>query len=119
MIKTYVTNSADALAAIAAPGDKNVIIDGSKTIIRDGEDYVPEQKVFPRLSRRQVRLALHNAGKLSAVETAINSAGPVAKITWEEAIEFERDNPLVNAISSAIGMSSSEVDALWFEASKL
>ena len=119
MIKTYVTNSAAALAAIAAPGNKNVMIDGSKTTIRDGADYVPESVVFPNLSRRQVRLALHNAGKLSAVETAINSAGPVAKITWNEAVEFERNNPLIAAISSAIGMSSSEIDALWLEAAKL
>jgi len=119
MIRIYETNSEEALTAMAALGDKNVIIDGSKTIIYDGADYTPEPKIFPRLSRRQIRLALYNAGKLNAVEAAIEEAGPVAKITWEEAIEFERDNPLVNAISSAIGMSSSEVDALWFEASKL
>lgn len=41
MIAQHLTDSPEALAAIAAPEPKNVWIHGSITYVSTGEDYVP------------------------------------------------------------------------------
>lgn len=43
MIAEYVTDSPQALAAIAAPGNKNIWINGSQTFVYTGEHYVVPQ----------------------------------------------------------------------------
>lgn len=45
MIKILVTDSAEALAAISAGGDKNVWINGRNTVISTGDDYKPDGEV--------------------------------------------------------------------------
>lgn len=75
--------------------------------------------VYPTLTPRQVRLALHGAGLLVAVEAAIATAGPEAQIVWEYAIEFERHHPLVATLAPAIGMTEEQLDALWMAAAEL
>jgi hypothetical protein len=41
MIAHFITDSKEALTAIAAPEPKNVWIHGSITYVSTGEDYVP------------------------------------------------------------------------------
>ena len=45
MIEIFVTDSEEALKAISSSVEKNVWINGSKTVISTGEDYVAPQEV--------------------------------------------------------------------------
>jgi hypothetical protein len=68
---------------------------------------------------RQCRIALARAGKLSAVQSAIEAAGGETAITWEYATTVERASPLVAQLAVTLGMSNAEVDALFQAASTI
>jgi hypothetical protein len=61
----------------------------------------------------QIRKALNAAGLRAAVESAVAAADQTTQDAWQYATEFRRDNPLVNAVASALGKSASEIDALF------
>ena len=65
---------------------------------------------------RQARLALAAAGKLAAVDAAIDAlsepARAQARITWDYSTMVHRDNPVLPALAAALGMTDAEVDAL-------
>lgn len=92
-------------------------------------DYVeppvaPEPIPVPQtVSMRQARLALLKAGKLNAVNTAIaNMAGiegEAARIEWEFSSEVRRSQPLVIALTPALGMTSEQLDQLFITAAEL
>lgn len=71
-------------------------------------------------SMRQARLALLQAGKLAAVEAAINAlTGPAkeaAQIEWEYATEVRRDSALMKQLAAAIGLTEADLDALFTQA---
>lgn len=75
------------------------------------------------ITRRQARLALLQAGHLSAVESAIASiADPAqqmaARIEYENAT-WERANPWVDQLGQAIGLSVADIDQLFITAANL
>jgi hypothetical protein len=72
-----------------------------------------------RVTRRQARLALLNAGLLDAVEAAIAKAPPAVRITYEDATEWWRDDPLIASFSVSLGLTTEQVDNLFLEASQL
>jgi hypothetical protein len=86
-------------------------------------EYVPPPPTPPPvpavISRRQARLALLNAGLLDAVEAAIANAPPAVRITYEDATEWWRDDPLIAELARALGLSESQVDELFVKASRL
>lgn len=69
------------------------------------------------LTMRQARLALLQAGLLSTVDAYIaaipSTDGETARIYWNFSTEVFRDNVLVNSILSALGKSSTDIDALF------
>jgi hypothetical protein len=71
------------------------------------------------ISRRQARLALLNAGLLDAVEAIIAKAPPAVRITYEDATEWWRDDPLIASFSVSLGLTTEQVDNLFLEASRL
>ena len=80
--------------------------------------------LVPRaVTMRQARLALLGAGKLAAVDAAINGmAEPTksaARIEWEYSNEVQRHNGFVEALGPALGMTSAQIDALFIAAAKL
>jgi hypothetical protein len=79
--------------------------------------YIAPPVVPSRCTRRQGRLALLNAGKLDAVETAIDAiADPTAKRQAQieyEADTWERSNPFLQSMWTALGGTSEELDALF------
>lgn len=88
------------------------------------EVFTPPVFPFPHLSPRQVRLGLVLSGiSLETIEGAINMLPEpdraLAKISWEYAVEYERENPIVNSLSLLLGMTPSQVDELWQFASTL
>jgi hypothetical protein len=82
---------------------------------------VPE--VPQSVTMRQARMALLGAGKLSAVDAAINSMPEpqksAARIEWEYSNEVQRANGLVSALGPALGMTDEQIDALFVAAAKL
>jgi hypothetical protein len=71
------------------------------------------------VTRRQARLALLNAGLLDAVEAAIAKASPTVQITYEDATEWWRDDPLIAEVAQSLGLTTEQVDNLFLEASRL
>lgn len=72
---------------------------------------VPEM-VYPF----QARKALLAHGLLDAVNNAVELAGPEAQIAWEYAIEVHRNDPLIESLGAAIGLTSEQIDDLFIEA---
>lgn len=72
------------------------------------------------ISPRQIRLALAMNNLLAATEAALDDLSEpqksLAKIEWEYATEFRRDNVLLGQIGSATGLTKEQIDAMWAEA---
>lgn len=84
------------------------------TEIQAVNDLTP---VPQEVTMRQARLALFQANKLLAVDFAINQMTEpeqtTTRIWWEYATSVERNQPLVAALGSAIGLSSTDIDDLF------
>ena len=94
---------------------------------RDGETIKvlpPETPHVPQeVTMRQARLALHAAGKLVAVNAAINALPDPPKtaalIEWEYSSTVRRDSQFVAMLGPALGLDAAALDALFIAASKL
>lgn len=84
----------------------------------------PLLPVIPTIvTMRQARLALLQAGKLSAVQVAIDALPSPQKeaalIEWDYSSEVHRDKPFVQMLGAVIGLTSAQLDQLFIDASKL
>ena len=83
----------------------------------------PQSPKITHVTMRQARLALLGAGKLPAVNAAIaamqGAQGEAARIEWEYSQEVQRDRGLVSALSSQLGMTEKELDALFTAAAAI
>lgn len=77
----------------------------------------PPPVVITSVTMRQARLALHRAGLLSQVNSAITD--PEAQIEWEYAQTVERHSPLVQNLSVGLGLTEEQLDNLFTLASTL
>lgn len=67
------------------------------------------------VTRFQARAALHLAGHLSAVEAAMADPGmdPLARLAWQDALEFVRASPTVAGLAGALGLTDAQIDDLF------
>ena len=83
----------------------------------------PPAPVPAEITMRQARLALLGAGKLAAVDTAIDAmvepAKSAAKIEWEYSNTVQRHNGFVAALGPALGLTDAQIDALFLAAQAL
>lgn len=83
----------------------------------------PALQAPKRVTMRQARLVLLNAGLLSAVNTAIANMpgieGEAARIEWDYSNEVVRNQPLTLSLASALGLTPEQMDALFVQASTL
>ena len=98
------------------------IFAGDGWIVADVEP--PEIVWVPaEVTMRQARLALHAAGKLVAVNAAINALTDPPKtaalIEWEYSNSVRRDSQFVALLGPALGLDAAGLDALFVAASKL
>lgn len=105
----------DELAAYQAdPGKLPAIMESYVATI-----FTPKTSV----SMRQARLALLQAGLLSAVNAALaempGDTGEAARIEWEYATEIDREWPLVASLAGSIGLTDSQLDDLFALAREL
>lgn len=85
-------------------------------------ELAPEPVVVPNsVTPRQLRLALHYAGKLDQVEAFVTGgqAPPEAVISWEYATEFLRSDPMLGQFAAMLGMTDDEVDGLFIAAAQI
>ena len=71
------------------------------------------------ITPRQCRIILSQQGLLSTVEAEIAGMDEPTRITWEYALEFRRDDPLLNALAVNLGLTSEQVDQFFIAASQL
>ena len=98
------------------------IFAGDGWIVADEEP--PEIVWVPaEVTMRQAQRALLDAGLLDAVEAAINALPEpprrAAKIDWEKSNTMQRDSQFLQLLAPALGMTSTQLDALFVAASKL
>jgi len=79
---------------------------------------------FLSVTARQIRLALiANAISLASIDTALDTleepTKSLAKIEWEYAGSFDRNNPLVETVGQLLEFTSSQLDDLWVYAGTL
>lgn len=91
--------------------------------IDDFVEQAPASIVPAAVTMRQARLALLQAGKLSAVNAAIagmsGAQGEAAKIEWEFSNEVQRAQPLIAALAPVLGMTPAQIDQLFITAARL
>lgn len=73
------------------------------------------------VSRFQARAALHLAGMLDQVESimADPETDMLARLAWDDAIEFRRDSPTLVAMAAALSLTDEQLDQLFITAAGL
>ena len=73
--------------------------------------------IIPNISMRQARMMLLNESLLDEVNSAITT--PDQHIWWDYSTTVERNHPLVDAVLTALGKTSEDIDQMFIEAAKL
>jgi len=111
---------ADAPPALI--GGQCAVFVGDGWIVADAEPAIAAT-VPAEVTMRQARLALLAAGKLAAVNAAINALPDPPKtaalIEWEYSNAVRRDAQFVALLGPALGLDAAGLDALFIAASKL
>ena len=108
------TAEGKASALIEAGGDHSRLwYDGAVIrVLPASLPFVP-----PKVTRRQFRQGLTRLGLRAAVETwragldTSTQSGQDAADWYDDSNEFERGNPILNAMAAQFGLSQSQVDA--------
>lgn len=92
--------------------------------VATGEHYLPPPSDVPQeVTMRQARLALHAAGKLTAVNGGIaalpDPPKTAALIEWEYSSTVRRDSQFVALLGPALGLDAAGLDALFIAAAKM
>jgi hypothetical protein len=74
-----------------------------------------------KVSRFQAFAALDAAGLLTAATAKVNETGGVAKLAWDNAIEFRRNSPTINQLAgpSGLNITAEQLDALFLAAAEI
>jgi hypothetical protein len=88
------------------------------TSLIDTHVAIPLEKETYSVSARQIRTAIVFSGlSITDIETALDGllepTKTVARIAWDYASDFERDNPLVVSLAPVLGLSEQQLDDLW------
>jgi hypothetical protein len=80
-------------------------------------------QVPQKVTMRQARLALHNAGRLTSVETAIDALPEpprtAARIEWDFSSEVYRHKEFVSMLALTLNLSDDDLDELFLQAELL
>jgi len=77
------------------------------------EEIITDERSRMVCSRFQAKAALHAAGLLDDVETAMATADRFAQIAWADAIEFRRNSPTIKAMAAALELTDAQIDNLF------
>jgi hypothetical protein len=124
-VKTY--QYIDANNAVVAVFDEDGISRMSMLASALPEGTVIDAYVTPpppipsTVTRFQALAVLAAGGYLDAVRTYINTLDQnnVQRLAWENAADWERSSPTLNALATMLGLSDAQVDELFIAASKV
>ena len=88
----------------------------------DGSTFVeptPVVSVPKSITPRQCRLILLQQDLLASVEAMIAQQDEATRITWEFASEFKRDDPLLNQLGIALGLTQQQIDEFFIAAAQI
>lgn len=96
----------------------------NKEVSREINSPVLHTKVIQSVTRRQSRQALLLANLLGNVQPLIDAiTDPTEKamtqIAWDDSLEFQRNDPFLLKIATAMNLSEQEIDELFITASGL
>lgn len=87
------------------------------------QSFVPPIEIPQKVTMRQARLALMQAGLLTLVDNAIETLEePLktqVKIEWEYSAVIERNSALVQQMATSLGLDSNQLDQLFLQANTL
>lgn len=86
------------------------------------EPYTPPPPPIPQtVTRFQARVALVQAGHFDTIDTYIATLPKtdVKRLAWEDAAEWERASPTLNFLANMLGLTDTDVDALFILASSI
>ena len=86
------------------------------------EPYVPPPPPIPAtVTRFQALAVLAAGGYLDTVRTYINTLDQnnVQRLAWENAADWERSSPTLNALAQMLGLTNAQVDELFVAAAKV
>jgi hypothetical protein len=98
------------------PADCTPITDEEAQAIQ-AEIEANQPVIIPTITMRQARMMLLNEGLLDEVNLAITT--DEQKIWWDYSTTVERNHPLVDAVLTALGKTSAEIDTMFIGASQL
>jgi len=78
--------------------------------------FVRSQLVPGKITKRQARLALLEAGLLSTVDSFVATQSAEVHIYWNDSQEIYRQHPLILSLSAELNLSESQVDDLFISA---
>jgi hypothetical protein len=126
MIKYRITHDNQMIEFATREEAENYLQNNSITSeIETVEEVVQAKATVPQtVTPRQIRIALVMSGiSLSTIEAMIDNLPEpdrsITKITWEYSVEFQRNNPLLNAIAPIFGFTQQQIDELFQLASTL
>jgi hypothetical protein len=81
-------------------------------------------KYYDSITPRQIRQALLLSGiDLTMIDAALDSLPEpeksFARISWDYAVAFDRDDPMVENVGLMLGWTTEQIDALWELGAKL
>lgn len=89
--------------------------------LAEGNEPEPADPVIEPIpqvvSKAQGLIALEMAGLLTPIETYMQTASNLELLAWENIQQFERQSPMLNNLLSAFGLSPSDADSLFVQAS--
>jgi len=86
------------------------------------EPYVPPPPPIPStVTRFQALAVLAAGGYLPTIKTYIATLGEdnITRLAWENAADWERTSPTLNALATMLNLTSAEVDDLFVAASQV
>lgn len=86
------------------------------------DPYVPPPPPIPStVTRFQALAVLAAGGYLDTIKTYIATLGEdnITRLAWENAADWERTSPTLNALATMLNLTSAEVDALFVAASQV
>jgi hypothetical protein len=71
------------------------------------------------ITPRQAKLALLGLGKLDEIDAAVAASDRATQISWEYAIEFRREDPLLNSLAASLGWTAEGLDDFFRDAAAI
>lgn len=119
--------SAEELQAATAAGASEILhrpLPSDLAGLADGYHEIPTPEISDvpaTIKASQARVALHRAGLLTSVTALVDdpATDQEIKIFWEYEVDLDRTSPALNAMASALGLTSQQLDDLFRTASQV